>query len=181
MTKGDTIKLITLISALYPRDVAFARATPEMVGVWHKMLEDIPYDLAEGAVQAHAANSPFPPSISEIRGWGADITSPVLGANDAWGLASAAMRKYGYTDPAGARAALPPDVWQVCQQFGWMDMCACETIEVLRGQFLRQWEALVVRKRKAVVLPPSVNAMILQLSDKLGGDQARIEGSKEAR
>ena len=96
MNKAETVKLFTVISAMFPRDMKFAQADQLMIDMWQKMLADIPYDAAEKAITASVATSPFPPSISEIRDYATRLNGPRrLTAEEAWGLASDAIRTYG--------------------------------------------------------------------------------------
>ena len=96
MNKAETVKLFTVISAMFPRDMKFAQADQLMIDMWQKMLEDIPYDAAEKAITASVATSPFPPSISEIRDYATRLNGPRrLTAEEAWGQASEVIRTYG--------------------------------------------------------------------------------------
>ena len=96
MNKAETVKLFTVISAMFPRDMKFAQADQLMIDMWQKMLADIPYDAAEKAITASVATSPFPPSISEIRDYATRLNGPRrLTAEEAWGLVQDAMRTYG--------------------------------------------------------------------------------------
>ena len=96
MNKAETVKLFTVISAMFPRDMKFAQADQLMIDMWQKMLADIPYDAAEKAITASVSTSPFPPSIAEIRDYATRLNGPRrLTAEEAWGLASDAIRTYG--------------------------------------------------------------------------------------
>lgn len=96
MTKSETVQLFAIIKALFPRDDSFKNATKDMVDAWAEMLGDIPFDHAKAAVKAAVATSPFPPSIAEIRDYATRLTTPKrLSADEAWGIASDVIRKYG--------------------------------------------------------------------------------------
>ena len=96
MNKAETVKLFTIISAMFPRDMKFAQADQLMIDMWQKMLADIPYDAAEKAITASVSTSPFPPSIAEIRDYATRLNGPRrITAEEAWGIASDAIRTYG--------------------------------------------------------------------------------------
>ena len=96
MNKAETVKLFTVISAMFPRDTKFAQADQLMIDMWQKMLADIPYDAAEKAVTATVSTSPFPPSIAEIRDYATRLNGPRrMTAEEAWGHACDVMRNYG--------------------------------------------------------------------------------------
>lgn len=96
MTKQEIVKLFMAISAAFPRDEKYAKADPLMVNLWHKALEDIPYEDAEKAVIAAVSTSDFPPGIASIRDYATRLNAPRrITAEEAWGLAQDAMRTYG--------------------------------------------------------------------------------------
>ena len=96
MLRSETVKMFALIKSLFPRDEAFKNATPDMVNAWTDMLHDIPFDAACAAIKASVSTSPFPPAISAIRDYATRLNGPRrITAEEAWGLASEAIRTYG--------------------------------------------------------------------------------------
>lgn len=96
MTKQEIVKLFMAISAAFPRDEKYAKADPLMVNLWHKALEDISYEDAEKAVIAAVSTSDFPPGIASIRDYATRMNAPRrITAEEAWGIASDAIRTYG--------------------------------------------------------------------------------------
>lgn len=168
MTKSETVKLFVIIKSLFPRDDAFKNATPDMVSAWTEMLADIPFDHAKAAVKAAVATSPFPPSIAEIRDYATRLTAPKrLSADEAWGIASECIRKYGlqtrrtspeietvtvvrFGDPVSinpsgreyeAKFHCPPEVWKMLKHMGYADIVKSDNPDVVRGQFFKAWGA----------------------------------------
>lgn len=168
MTKSETVKLFVIIKSLFPRDDAFKNATPDMVSAWTEMLADIPFDHAKAAVKAAVATSPFPPSIAEIRDYATRLTAPKrLTADEAWGIASECIRKYGlqtrriapetevvtvvrFGDPVSinpsgreyeAKFHCHPEVWKMLKHMGYADIVKSDNPDVVRGQFLKAWGA----------------------------------------
>lgn len=168
MTKEEVVKLFVAISAMFPRDEKFAKADQMMVDMWQKMLADIKYEHAQMAVEAAVATSPFPPSIAEIRDYATRITAPKrLSADEAWGIASECIRKYGlqtrriapetevvtvvrFGDPVSinpsgreyeAKFHCPPEVWKMLKHMGYADIVKSDNPDVVRGQFLKAWGA----------------------------------------
>lgn len=182
MTREETAKLFAIIAATFPRDQAFIRADRTMLEAWTTMLSDIPFNVVQGAIQAQASISPFPPSISEIRKRAAEIVHPQMrmGADEAWEIARRIMKRIGCspyprsvsnadgtitrlypTDEA--RAVAPPEVWTVMERMGYADMCRSENIDVVRGQFMRMWDAYSARQSEQSCLPPVVKALAEQM------------------
>ena len=168
MTKSETVQLFAIIKALFPRDDSFKNATKDMVDAWAEMLEDIPFDHAKAAVKAAVATSPFPPSIAEIRDYATRLTAPKrMSADEAWGIASECIRKYGlqtrrtspeietvtvvrFGDPVSinpsgreyeAKFHCPPEVWKMLKHMGYADIVKSDNPDVVRGQFLKAWGA----------------------------------------
>lgn len=162
MTKAETVKLFALIAASYPRDTAFSAADAQMVGVWQEMLNDVAFDLAKAVVQAHVANSPFPPSIAEIRQWAAKVAMPTLDTDQAWDQIIAAIKSHGYYDASGAKAALPAELWDTVNAvwYGWQNLCTSEDMSLELSRFSRYWEARNKRYREMAVLPESLRTAI---------------------
>lgn len=176
MTKAETVKLFAVIAASYPRDTAFAAADAQMVGVWAKMLADVPHEIAESAVAAHVTTSQFPPSIAEIRQWAVKASMPAsMDADQAWGLVLAAIRSNGYYDPQGAKAAMPPEVWETAMRIypAWEQLCMSENGIADRAHFMRMWEARAKREREIAVLPEAMRTAISEPTQKAlpGGNQ----------
>lgn len=158
MTTHDTIKLFALISASYPREQAFANASPAMVALWAKLLADIPLAAAEAAIASHVSTSPFPPSIAEIREWAAGGPGDGAGA-DAWGKLMQAVRKYGWCNQAEAKEYLGPEIWEAMLRTfpSWLAFCMNENVEAGRAHFLRMWESVAKRERISRMLPGGQN------------------------
>lgn len=96
MKKQEVVKLFMAIAKLFPRDNAFIHADQQMVEMWSEMLEDITFEQGMSAVKASVATSPFPPSIAEIRDYATRLNGPRrMTAEEAWGIASEAIRTYG--------------------------------------------------------------------------------------
>ena len=168
MTKSETVQLFAIVKALFPRDDSFKNATKDMVDAWAEMLADIPFDHAKAAVKAAVATSPFPPSIAEIRDYATRLTAPKrMSADEAWGIASECIRKYGlqtrrtspeietvtvvrFGDPVRmkpsgmeyeAKFHCPPEVWTMLKRMGYADIVKSDNQDVVRGQFLKAWGA----------------------------------------
>lgn len=165
MTGENTVQLFAMIAALYPgKGAAFAAASPVMVKTWAKMLEDMPFELAQAGLQAHAANSPFPPTIAEIKARADSLTTNRMGADEAWELARKIIGRYGIYRKADAKANTDPEVWTVIERMGYRDLCTSENADVIRAQFMRIWDANAKRERETAMLPPAVRERAKQLT-----------------
>ena len=170
MTKTETIRLFALIAAAYPRDKAFAEASPTMIDMWAKLLADIPLQVVEQALAAHVSTSPFPPAIAEIRGWACG-GGPGDTAQEAWGKVMLAIRRHGIYEPKQARELMGADVWQVLLQVfpTWERICVSENVEADRAHFFKAWEARERREKLRTQLPQNVQAALPGDRRLLGG------------
>ena len=176
MTKAEVAQLFMVIAAAYPRDTAFVAADKQMAGVWAKMLADVPYEIAENAVTAHVANSPFPPSIAEIRQWAAKaIIGRIMSADDAWGIVLKAIRKYGIYEQKKAKELCGPEIWKAVLQLypTWEQLCMSENGVADRAHFMRMWESRCKREAELAVLPESLRPTIAS------GNQAALPGGNQ--
>lgn len=173
MTKAETAKFFAMISALYPRDEAFANATPEIISVWAAMLADVPFSVAQAGLQAHACTSPFPPAVSDIKGWLVKFQDDYMDASEAWGLARKAISKYGFYNKTRAKEHLPPEVFAVMERMGYEDMCLSENPDVIRGQFVRLYEANRNRKKEIAQLPPQIREQFMSLQSGMALEAGR--------
>ena len=178
--------MFALIKSLFPRDEAFKNATPDMVNAWTDMLHDIPFDAACAAIKASVATSPFPPSIAEIRDYATRLNGPRrLTAEEAWGIASDAIRTYGNRtvrvkayepqpiarfgesvriQPSGleyeAKSHCPEEVWGLLERMGYADLCVSENPDVIRGQFMAAWRSHDQEAKEARVLGAIVPELV---------------------
>lgn len=160
MNKEDALKLITICSANYKNWPEQGKEVAT-VDLWTMMLQDIPPEVAQGAVMAHLARSPYPPTISDIRNAAIAVTEPKrLEAIEAWELINQAIRKYGYYREAQALASLPPEVADMARKFTWESLCTSENEETLRAQFRMAWETQTKRAREDKQIAPVVMKMI---------------------
>ena len=158
MTKREVVKLFGVIANLYVNDRHFEAADEAMRDVWHEMLQDIGYDLAEKAVAAHAATNNFPPTIAEIRRFCIAADSGET-AEQAWARVLYAIKDGSYH--SAERFAELPDV---CKRLvgspsmlrEWATSEDETSVSVARARFLRQYD---IEKRKDIerkMIPQSI-------------------------
>ncbi|ADQ06489.1 conserved hypothetical protein [Caldicellulosiruptor hydrothermalis 108] len=179
MTKAECIKFLAIVNMAYPN----WQVNELTVGLWAEMLEDIDFKIAQIALKKHIAENPYPPTIADIRKAVAEITTPKenkLTAAEAWGEVMAAVRQFGYYREAEALASMSERTRRVVKYIGWQNICTCEEIDVLRGQFRAMYEQLEEREKKEAILPPSVHDAIKALAEAKEIDRGfkMIEGGK---
>ncbi len=158
MKKAETIKMLAYIASTYPR-FEIKENTAE---IWHELLEDLPVDVARAAVKRLICQSPFPPSIHEIRAKAADIMTPPgeqVSPIEAWGEVLGAIQRYGMYGEKKAMESMTPQVGQVAKMMGWRDMCMGENLSVTRGQFLKMYAQAAEGTYQTRLLPKNLRAL----------------------
>ncbi len=170
MNKVETAKIAAILSATFP-DRAFTR---EQIEVWHIMLEDMPYPLAEEALKAVLSKNRFFLTIAEIREEAAAIARPIPLAAEAWEEVKKAIEKIGSW---GTPVFSDPLIKKTVDSFGWLDMCRSENIDVVRGQFIKLYESVARREKEFILFPASVNRLIAANRSALQDKQLRLNGN----
>jgi len=179
MKAHETIKMFSIIVALCDKTEKFAEADRTMVDAWTEMLADIPFDLAVSAIKVHVATSPFPPKISDIRKAAVSLTQPQLSitADEAWDCVHRAVRQYGINLKKYAMTTMPPEVAAFVDKSWYKDICLTQNVDVVRGQFMRSWDARTTKARTEVLLPPSVRQFAGVLAQRTAAALGSVEGS----
>lgn len=173
MTKGEVAKLLVVLAASYPK----FEVDDLKVQVWHEMLGDLDYDVANIAIKKIIMLNTFPPAIAEVRKAAIEISSPRgLTAAEAWGEVIRAIRDYGYYREKEAMASMSPITAQVVRYLGWREICLSEEPEILRAHFLKMYDQVAAREQEKQLLPPAMQAEIKKIADKF--DLRMIEGGK---
>lgn len=165
MTKGEVAKILAVLAAAFPK----LEVDDLKVHVWHEMLSDIDYAVANIAIKKLLLESPYPPSIADIRKRAVEILTPEeekIDAAEAWGEVERAMRFYGYYREAEALESMSPRVAKVARWMGWRDICLSEEPGVVRGQFLKMYQQVTEREQKEKLLPERLKADIKMLSER---------------
>jgi hypothetical protein len=182
MTKTETIKLFTIFTAAYPRFDSFknAEALKPVIELWTEMLADVPYPVVETAAKKLILESPYPPTISDIRKQVVEITTDPADRIDgatAWGEVAKAIREYGHYNPEEAMESISPRAVKVARMIGWKELCTCEEPGVIRGQFIKMYDAYTAREKQDALLPDQLFGIIQQIGAK-GRKLKLIEGGK---
>lgn len=132
MEREEFKAIVKGLKAVYAQPAFIADA--DAFEVWFGMLQDLPYKQASLAAQKHMANSPFPPTIADIRKLCAGDAG-TLSVDDAWGMVLRAIRTYGYMREAEALESLPEPCRGVVRNIGWQNLCQSENIMADRAFF----------------------------------------------
>lgn len=158
MTKQEFSVIASAIRTFYPREKILPNE--QAADLWFNLLKDIPYDVAQVALNKWAATNRWSPAISDIRELAAEITSPeVPDWSEGWEAVQLALRRYGYYRQAEALATLPELARKAVERLGWQNICLSEELGVERANFRQIYEALANREKADRKIPTGLHQL----------------------
>lgn len=174
MTRQETVVIITLLAGNYE---SFTKRTQTdeqvkiMIDTWHECLGDLDYKLVLQAVKKTIIESPYPPTIHDIRKNAIELVNPSTKrtAIEAWEEAYKMICSGAYM----TKEEFEQHSQEVKKFFGspaQVRAYATNTdfnMDVVRSNFLKQYELIVEREDKQKLLPQKMQDMINQLADNM--------------
>ena len=173
MNRMETTQIITLLAGNYSSISDKAKEQKQMmINTWQECLGDLDYKLVLQAVKKTIIESPYPPTIHEIRKNAIELVNPNTQrtAIEAWEEAYKMIRNGIYM----SQEEFEEHSYEVKKFFGSLrqvhelaktDLDIVNT--VTKGQFLKQYELIVEQSNKQKLLPQKMQDMIKQLTDKM--------------
>ena len=173
MNRMETTQIITLLAGNYS---SISDKTKEqkqmMINTWQECLGDLDYKLVLQAVKKTIIESPYPPTIHDIRKNAVEMANPTNARTpiEAWEEAYKMIRNGIYM----SQEEFEEHSYEVKKFFGSLrqvhelaktDLDIVNT--VTKGQFLKQYELIVEQVNKQKLLPQKMQDMIKQLTDKM--------------
>lgn len=175
MVRQEIIQILTLLSGNYE---SFAKRTETdeqveiMINTWQECLGDLDYNLVLQAVKKTIIQSPYPPTIHEIRKNAVEMVNPNTAktAIEAWNEAYNMICGGLYMTQEQFDLASP----EVKKFFGNVrqvkELAQTNTDivnSVTKGQFLKQYEVIVEREKQQKLLPQQMQNITKQLIEKM--------------
>lgn len=172
MSRTEMVQIITLLAGNYETIANKSQEQKElMLNTWYECLGDLDYKLVLQAVKKTIIESPYPPTIHEVRKNAIEFVNPTTQKTgiEAWNEAIKMISNGLYMTEEQFNNYSPEvkrffgSVNQV-RQLAMVDM---ETINtVTKGQFLKQYDILVQRDKEEKLLPVPMKEMIEGLANK---------------
>lgn len=142
MTIAETARLIAILKMAWP---AHPIEAEQGAAVYHRALADIPFDLAERAIDEWLRTGKFFPAPSEIRELALRAGVGLPAAEIAWQEAQRVIGGYRPGDPAPLWSSRVLE--ETVNAVGWSAIKACEAdnLGTLRAQFRDTYNALLKR------------------------------------
>lgn len=180
MNKKETVQVITLLAGNYD-SIAKKDATQKqlMINTWQECLRDLDYQLVLSAVKKTIIESPYPPTISEVRKNAIEMINPTKdNALEDWNECYKMICNGAYMTQEEFNSHS-----EVCRKFlgSLSQLKAYATnvdfnMDVVRSNFLKQYEILKQREKQQKLLPAQMQEMIGKLAENMSVKQ--IEGGK---
>ena len=172
MNKAETVQVITLLAGNYD-SIAKKDATQKqlMINTWQECLGDLDYMLVLQAVKKTIIESPYPPTIHDIRKNEIELVNPSTKrtAIEAWEEAYKMICSGAYMtqEQFDAHSAEVKKFFGSTAQVRAYATNTDFNMDVVRSNFLKQYEFIVERENKQRLLPPKMQDMINQLASKM--------------
>jgi hypothetical protein len=173
MSRTEMVQIITLLAGNYESIANKTQTQRElMLNTWYECLGDLEYNLVLQAVKKTIIDSPYPPTIHDIRKNTVEMINPTtrVSAIEAWNEAYKMICNGLYMTEEQFNIASPAvkkffgNVRQV-KELAQTDADVVNS--VTKGQFLKQYDVLVEKEREQKMLPPQMQDFIGKLADKM--------------
>lgn len=177
MNSQETTQVITLLAGNYDSIAKKDKTQKQlMINTWQECLGDLDYKLVLQAVKKTIIESPYPPTIHDIRKNAIEMINPTTQrtAIEAWNEAYSMICGGLYMTQEQFDMASPEvkkffgNVRQV-KELAQTDVEVVNT--VTKGQFLKQYDVLIDREKEQKLLPQNMQDFIGQLADKMSVKQ----------
>ena len=172
MNKTETVQVITLLAGNYD-SIAKKDTTQKqlMINTWQECLGDLDYRLVLQAVKKTIIESPYPPTIHDIRKNAIEMVnlSNAKTPIEAWEEAYKMICNGAYMKQEEFDTHSP----EVRKFFGSREQLRAYAtnvdfnMDVVRSNFLKQYEVITEREKQQRLLPEQMKNMIGQLAEKM--------------
>lgn len=172
MKKTETLQIITLLAGNYDSIANKSQKQKElMLNTWYECLNDLDYNLVMEAVKKAIIDSPYPPTIHDIRKKAVEIANPVSKRSgiEAWNEAYKMICNGTYMTEEQFDTYSP----EVRKFFGSVNNLKSYStnsdfnLDVVRSNFLKQYDEIISREKENKLLPEKMKQMIDGLANKL--------------
>lgn len=172
MNKAETVQVITVLAGNYD-SIAEKNATQKqlMINTWQECLGDLEYQLVLQAVKKTIIESPYPPTIHDIRKNAIELVKPNMQrtAIEAWNEAYKMICNGAYM----TKEEFELHSTEIRKFFGSVNQLKAYAtnvdfnMDVVRSNFLKQYELIVEREKKQKLLPQKKQDILGQLANKM--------------
>lgn len=169
MTRDEFKILVKGMKAVYAQQTFLP--DKDAFDMWFALLQDLPYKLANVAIQKHMLTEKFPPTPAEIREKVAqmiEVPETEMSELEAWALVRKAIRNSGYHAqeefdklPEACREA----VGNAANLEEWAKMDYEKVESVGQSHFIRNFRTAVLRIKEEQRLPEQMRKLISEMRE----------------
>lgn len=166
MNRQETVQVITLLAGNYNSIAEKDKDQKQlMINTWLECLGDLEYNVVMQAVKKSIIESPYPPTIHDVRKNAIELINPSSNrtAIEAWNEALGMIQNgiYMTEEQFNEHSADVKKFFCNVRQVKELAMADAETVNtVTKGQFLKQYEIIQQREREDKLIPESVKTLI---------------------
>lgn len=172
MKKSEIIQIITLLAGNY-KDISNKNDKEKtmMLNTWYECLGDLDYNIVLQSVKKTIIESPYPPTIHEVRKNAIELINPTTKKTgiEAWEEAYKMICSGTYM----TQEEFDSHSLEVRKFFGSREQLRAYStntdfnMDVVRSNFLKQYDLLVERQKQDKLLPEKMQNMINGLIDNM--------------
>lgn len=173
MNRKETTQILVILASNYKffnEQMSEKGKSDILVKTWQSCFEDMPYELVANAVKKTMLTSEYPPTIAEVRKQATEMVNPDTAktAIEAWNEAYSMICRGGYMTEEEFNIASPEvkkffgNVRQV-KELAKTDISTVNS--VTKGQFLKQYEAIIERQTEQKILPDNMKTKISEIQN----------------
>lgn len=172
MNKAETIQVITLVASNFDSIAKKDKIQKElMIATWHECLGDLDYQVVLQAVKKSMIDRPYLPTIHDIRENAVEMLNPQTQktAIEAWNEAYKMICNGVYMTKKEFEQYTP----EVKKFFGNVDQLKAYAMntdfnmDVVRSNFLKQYEVILQRKKTQKMLPQQMKNFIEDFANRM--------------
>lgn len=164
MEKKEFALFAAALRTYYSRENLLPNA--QAMELWFRQLQDIPYPVAEAALNKWVSTNKWSPSIAEIRELAAEIKNGKLPDwGEGWEETCKAIKRFGFYRAQEAIESLSPLTRETVKRLGFTNLCMSENPSADRANFRTCYEIVAKREQEAQILSLPLQETIQQLSD----------------
>ena len=155
-SEAVVLQVLELFTTMYPNYAL----TPPAIGVYVRLLADIPDEVLSQAALDLLSRSTYFPTIAELRTGALELLealAPVPHEYLAWAEVQDQIREQGH---AGEPVFSHPLVEKAVEILGWRYLCLSEDIVADRAHFFQAYKVLAQEFRKSARQPAEVKAFV---------------------
>ena len=166
MNQEEFAKFAMALKTYYSKEEKLL-ANKQAMDLWYMQLNDIPYEVAEAALNKWVSVNKWSPAISDIREYATSISyGDIPDWGSAWELVLESVRRYGMYRQNEAMqyiSAANKIAYHCVERMGYNVICLSENVAVERANFRNMYEQYAERERYQRQLPMQLNQRISEL------------------